>query len=382
MVSLLLVEAVRIFIQAIGIQAIGIPAHHINMAFEATDILGLMLFLTWACISVPFHVTPRVKMIIPSEANLIELFGLIGFTFCPGLYDILQAATAPSLAWFESLPADIPKEAWGVYLLILKKPGHRHKIYIGSGTGAYRGLRARLAEHGGSNESSGAKHVKAALQDGYRITHKRVLASAPIPTPGLRPMLKVVVIALEATFTGLFWALVRRDKHYGFGDLCPWPKDTLEWDGLCSHNPLVMDIIGADYDFTPEELKELAAALKEKKRLYQLDYHRALRADPPPGFRERQHRNNELQRPATKARQEAAVLAQKYHCPICNVSTRDAATLKRHNGTARHLRMVAQGGGPPACDPCNMEFKFPSELKAHEKTQAHQAMVKSSSGST
>lgn len=38
------------------------------------------------------------------------------------------------------ITAFIPKDIWGIYILVFKKPGHESYVYIGSATGVYRGV--------------------------------------------------------------------------------------------------------------------------------------------------------------------------------------------------------------------------------------------------
>ncbi|KAG5749801.1 hypothetical protein H9Q70_007532 [Fusarium xylarioides] len=52
--------------------------------------------------------------------------------------------------------------------------------------------------------------------------------------------------------------------------------------------------------FTPEQLQAIAEERRERERVYQEKYQKALRADPTPEFRARNIRNNVKQKPATK----------------------------------------------------------------------------------
>jgi hypothetical protein len=339
------------------------------MLYPAIDIASLVVFITWACINVPTYINPRFQHILFSQARLIELFDLAGFTFCPGLFDVLNAATAPSLRWFESLPDAVPTHVWGVYVLVLKKPGHTPLIYIGSGTAFYRGVRARLSEHRHNKVSP--RYLKDALRQGYKITHIALLAHCPIPNASHVPILRTVLVALEAALTCTFWAMHRRNKSYGFGDIRPWPRTSFEWKGLCGHNPLVEGIYNGDFDFTPEQLEEIATAVKEKNRAYQEKYQKALRANPTEEYRARQKRNNEKQKPGTQARQQAAVANQEYYCKVCNVSCRDNASLVRHNTTTRHKKKTVQGDDDFHCSACNISFRYQSAINAHYKSKSH-----------
>lgn len=337
------------------------------MPYEATDITSLMVLITWACINVPTYINPRIRHVLPSEARLRALFGLVGFSFSPDLFNVLQAAAPPPLCWFESLSSTVPKKVWGVYVLELKKPGRRPLIYIGSATAA-TGARIRLQEH--KHGSLCPRYVKDAKRGGYKITHTALLAQCPLPAASEIPIFRTVVIALEAAFSCVFWAMHSRDKSYGFGNLCPWPRDSFKWNGLCSHSPL-LELVRGDFDFTPEQLEEFAAAAKEKSRVYLLLYAQALRANPTEEYRATQQRNNEKQKPGTQARQQEAVANKTYYCAVCNVACRDNASLTRHNGTTLHKKRTVQGDEDFHCAACNLSFRYQSNFNQHKTSKGH-----------
>lgn len=56
-----------------------------------------------------------------------------------------------------------------------------------------------------------------------------------------------------------FWALRKKDKWYGFENLCPWDRQSLEWDGLCTHSALEEPVY-ALVDITPEHAEEEACS--------------------------------------------------------------------------------------------------------------------------
>jgi hypothetical protein len=79
------------------------------MNYEATDIAGIILTIVWACLNVDTYTNPRFRAVLPTQAVVTTLLPRLGFTFCPGLYDVLQATAPPSVVWIESLSASIPK---------------------------------------------------------------------------------------------------------------------------------------------------------------------------------------------------------------------------------------------------------------------------------
>jgi hypothetical protein len=81
---------------------------------------------------------------VSSEQKLAELFKLACFTFCAGLAHLLLSRARPTIQWFLDITRDIPKDVWGVYVLVLEKAGEESRLYIGSSTATYRGLRTRI----------------------------------------------------------------------------------------------------------------------------------------------------------------------------------------------------------------------------------------------
>ena len=85
------------------------------------------------------------------------------------------------------------------------------------------------------------QHLHTALNDGYTIVHKALLLSSPVPPAANVPTFRTAYLAVEAAMTCIFG---NRNKSYGSGDLCPWSQDLFEWNGLCSHSPLIEPMCG------------------------------------------------------------------------------------------------------------------------------------------
>jgi hypothetical protein len=205
-----------------------------------------------------------------------------------------------------------------------------------------------------------------------------VLAYCKIPSAANIPTIRTLIVALEGIFTALFWALVPSEKTFGLSHLCPLDPDTFEWIGLGSHSPLREGIRGltGEMDYTPEELEYMAKLTKEKNAEYQYHYQRELRANPTEHYKQRQAAHNIKQKPGTRARQKAAVEEKKYHCNVCDVSYRDAASLRRHNATPRHKRKLEHGTDSYKCLPCNASFRYLSGFEQHKLAKSHLSKVK------
>jgi hypothetical protein len=352
------------------------------MADERADISFMMMVFLWLVIrDSSAWLNIRFKQLIPSEEALASMFQQLDFTFCVGLLGVLCQLSPPDLKYLKSLPKYVPKDAWGVYVLVFKQPGHIPLIYIGSGTGQYRGLRARLTEH--RTGKNIPKYVRLWAYDaGYTMTHVAVLAHCAIPAPGDAVWVRSVILALEAALSCIFWAMCSRTKSYGFSHLCPWDRNAFQYGGLCSHSS-VKEGIPDDHDATPEELEEKAAAIEEKNRLYMAEYGKKQRANATAEFKAAQKRRNKNHRPKVLEKEKITKASKKFHCKLCNsVYFKNNADYQQHLRGPRHLLNVATNGKPNHCVPCNKTFKYPNVLKIHETKQCHLDMVASQSASS
>lgn len=264
-----------------------------------------------------------------------KLLASASVAFSPGLLDAVQLSTPPTVAFFKKLPVAVRKQ-WGVYLVVLEKSGHPSQIYIGSGTCARTGVIFRLQCY--DREDNLPDKVQKALSAGWKIKHKGLLCSIPIPFSGRQPVLRGLFLALEATFTYVFWAYKNKEKAYGRSfSLCPWQPRDLEYGGLCGHNALKEGIVG-DITASEEELEALAMQHRElsldKKAL---DYH-ATKAKDPVAFNAK-----------------GAVNAKKW---------RDTHPGKHLDGVKRSQQKNL-ANGTFQCGPCNMSFPTLSKLPRH-----------------
>jgi hypothetical protein len=335
------------------------------------DLTNLLIGACLACINVTSYINPRFSFVLDSAASVAALFCLANVTFCPGLLDVLQSVSVPPLSWFESLSPEIPKNIWGVYVLVLKKNGYDPLLYIGCGTAEHCGVRSRLSAH--EKDIRSPLNVRKSKEFGYRITHMALLAHCNIPSPANIPRIRTFIVALEALFTAVFWAFAPSEKTFGISHMCPWDRDAFEWLGLASHSPFHEAIRCRDgeMDFTPQQLEDMARITKEKNAAYQVVYQKNLRANPTEQYKRTQKNNNIKQKPGTQARQQAAVKDQTYHCTVCNVSCRDNAPLVLHNATKRHKRKLEHGDDDYECVPCNISFPYLSNFNQHKLSKGH-----------
>ena len=322
--------------------------------------------------------------ILSSEDFLEELLSATSLVFAPGLLDILQSSAPPTIAFFKSLPTDC-ENVWGVYLLVLEKRDSRSKIYIGSGTSVAGGVSSRLIQY--DKKQLLPKYVAPALDEGYTITHKGLLCSAPIPSAGKVPITRLFFVALEAVFTFVFWALNCKTKHgFGFADLCPWDRDTLEYGGLCSHNPMSENIRG-DLGLSAEQLETMAAEYAIKRAGDKRKRRADAKEKDPEAFnaknnqdrRDWYYQNKESCREAERRLAAKDVKAKKYYCEVCDHACQTSKDLRRHNSSERHLHYVATQHLPEgqkySCELCDCNPGDTKALKRHKASRSISRML-------
>jgi len=234
------------------------------MASAATTILQYIASLCWTCLCLTPNAlkNPALALVLPTQQILDKLLTDSLLVFAPGLLDVLQSPTPPTIAYFKTLPLHTVS-IWAVYLLVLEKAHCRPKIYIGSGTDSQKGVASRLRQY--PHGKNLPQHITLALNDGYRLSHKGLLCWSPIPALPKCYAHRTLFLVLETVFTIVFWALLSRTKDYCFPQLCPWPRDVLEYDGCCTHAASYEKIEGQQYvDLTDAQIDALDSAKKRE----------------------------------------------------------------------------------------------------------------------
>lgn len=315
------------------------------MDLVATTVLPLVVRLTWTCLSTtPEQQKHPIYARLSSNAMLDQLLSSTSLVFSPGLSEVLQAPTPPPVSYFKSL-STVNTKLWAVYLLVLEKASCRPKIYIGSGTDAKSGVSARLGQYDTGNHVP--RYVQKAIEDGYVITHKGLLCWASLPSAAEVPILRLVFLTLEATFTFIFRAIHKTD--YGMAHMCHWARDTLEYDGLCSHNPLTEAPAG-DHSLSPEELEAQAAEIFRRRAEYYREYRQKARADNLEEYKAKVNsnrrayikRNPEPSKAAEKRCIAKAVQEKKFYCAVCDHVFTRKPKLTAHLSGKRHAAKAAR----------------------------------------
>ncbi|KAL1657283.1 hypothetical protein SLS61_000328 [Didymella pomorum] len=208
--------------------------------------------------------------------------------------------------------------------------------------------------------------VLKALQEGFKITHKGLLVTAPIPGPADVPLVRLLMYALEATFAFAFW-MMSNHKYLLYHDCCRWALGTFTYEGLCSHSAL-RDPINGNFGYSAEQLIKLADDAAKNRASRRRAYDAAYRAAHPEAIRE------------THARSEAYIWTlATYSCKLCGVRCKSNWERERHDDSRRHkINPHKQRLGvnkPYWCGPCGYETSVKDSLRRHKEGDYHRRRV-------
>lgn len=354
---------------------------------DTATTLRLVLTHTWKCLSQPVWKNGLFTTLFPDADDLARAASVVPISFCPGLYEAMTAPTPPSPDFFSGVPSRTEdKYSWAVYCIVMQKEGVQD-IYIGSGTDSRKGCHPRWRTYDQGLSAPPdllPKMVRLALKSGWKITHKGMMAYSPTPRAGVVPISRLLFVAMEAMFSFYFWTMHSKStaKQYGMGECCPWPRESFEYGGLCTHSSLT-EAIASDFDLSPEELEKISAMIKEKNRLYQQQYHQMERATRPDYLKARMkkadqkyRKNNKQGAKAKEARYyEKSLASLKWYCEPCDRPCRKESELKRHLTSKGHQKEVDLAASGHVykhfCRPCHFRCDTYKLLQAHNTGKYH-----------
>jgi hypothetical protein len=167
-----------------------------------------------------------------------------------------------------------------------------------------------------------------------------------LPPVSLQPTIRILFITLEAAFSSI--NLLHND--YSPAHLCLWNRNTLEYDGCCSHYRLNEGISG-DFKLSAQQLEAQAAQRQENHRT------------------------------SNKVSESKIRKSKTYYCALCKVSKVSQYRLTEHNKTPSHLRKaadLADPNKPHKCTLCNVAYKKINHLNRHNSSDRHLAALSSS----
>lgn len=374
-----------------------------QLRFPVPSMLELMVLLTWICLTTCSYKNSLFGQIFLSAAVLSQFCASASLTFCPGLFEAIQAAKPPGVAFFMGLSADF-KRIWAVYVLVLTKFGCIPLIYVGSATDAKKGAVTRMNQYDRLDWNAIPRYVAEAIRRGYKISHKGILVSAPIPSAANVPRFRLLFLAMEAAFSFVFWAMQSRKPDHTMRSCCPWSLSDFEYAGLCSHNALSEGVIATTFDLSPAQLEAIAADVKANSRLWEKryretaqfkqwyrDYHRKyISTEHGKEVRRKGQAKYRKERPGKKrANMKRSQLkiktTQKYVCGLCAVACKGPWEVTRHNGSSRHLNKVAKqtaGRLIHRCTTCSFATETQQQFDKHLKSDFHRNSVTAVAGSS
>ncbi|KAF4453383.1 carbamoyl-phosphate synthase arginine-specific large chain [Fusarium austroafricanum] len=336
-----------------------------------STLIEFMMILCWACLSeTPYHSKNILfARFLTSLQVMAEIAEEASLTFAPGLSDVVQSAL-PTIEFFKSLPSASLSQ-WGIYVVVLRKPGCRPKLYIGSGT-AQAGVHARLNQY--------SQNCHYMLPSGATL-----LDHSP---SALVPLNRLFFLALEATFAFMFWAMGPQKEYHGMDNVCLWDRASLEYDGICTHCSLAERVTG-DFDLTAEELE--AQDAERKKRYRELhntnntntNWHFKQMAENYDDYitraNERSLRaraNNPERTLANEAKRRAiAIEEKKYYCKECDIPYTSKQWLVEHYKTDKHARKLVDSDNPFFCRLCNIGFENMGNQRRHNASVSHRRIM-------
>ena len=318
------------------------------MSATPTTIDLLVLELLWNCLSTApaKQKHPIFSRVLSSSIVVDQLLSSASLTFAPGLYEVLQSLTAPDVSFFEGLPME-SYERRAIYLLVLEKHRSRSKIYIGSGTQATKGGLQTSNQYDRNDNFS--VNIGKALKDRYSIANTGHLCWFSMPSAAEILVLRVFFVALEAMVTFVFWTLRFKTKYgYGMTDIRPWARQTLPYNGLCTHNPL-KELPAGDHDLSAEEFEAQALEMVQQQcELKRKSYERTKR-DNPAKFKARQIKNRrtyldkhpDARMKAEKPSISEAVKEQRHYCVVCKHAFTKKEKLTKYLTGPKHAAKAA-----------------------------------------
>jgi hypothetical protein len=314
---------------------------------------------TWCTVNVDapdWYICPIFKTCLGEEESFNQICSAIPLSFAPGLLDVLQSSSPPSLDFFRSLPPPpLGEKVWAVYALLLEKAGYPAQLYIGSGTHSLSGVNIRFRDY--DQGKNLPRFVQATLEQGYTISYRGLLCWAPLPSDSLIPSARVRFVAVEAVFTFIFFACFETKLDAIWAVFLPWKRETVDWLPLCSHTALMERPAGV-FNMTEEQLK---AYNDERKRHHKertvANATRAIerrRANDLEGYLARNRRESQTWALRNKAKvlktaagvRARAIASKAHECKTCNISSQSRVALAQHLATKAHQEQlrIANGG--------------------------------------
>lgn len=216
--------------------------------------------------------------------------------------------------------------------------------------------------------------VNNAVKDGYEISHIGLFLWCPAPSALMQYPMRCLMLVFETVFAMVFWTMRSKTKDWFMPSLCPWPRDTFEYDGLCTHFSLFEAIFGfSDWQATqhldPEAVAKLEQEREQEAKACKQKKHREYKANLGEG----------VHAAAAKASKEKTLASGTFTCEPCAMWFTGQGKLDVHLGGQEHINMITHGGPTSAlkqraknwCKDCNWGARSPKALVVHLAGKRH-----------
>lgn len=345
-----------------------------------------------------WYINPDFQTVLADQSKFDDLAEACNLQLPSEVEALLNCPEPPDVETLLALPAP-PRSSFGVYAVIMTKPGKRSRLYVGSGTDVAVGVLGRSRAYRPNSTAALGQHIYTALKHGFTFAHVGILCHMATPRTGLVPRARAFVLAAEGAFALLLHAAFRKEMDVKLDHLQLWDRTAVEWDPLCGHLPFSEPIRG-DLEQTEEEL-ELAATRRRARRAANTRKYVAKRkAEDLDGYlaEARQYKNDwneenrdQYNKTAERTRNKAKAL-ERFFCDDCEIPFATDFALKKHKNSQTHKDTIAGIKKPPMqkgsiaraavssraisnrdffCSVCTKPFPNDWSLQRHLKTDLH-----------
>jgi hypothetical protein len=122
---------------------------------------NLFAFVAWLALNGRCVKSAVFSIALPTEQILVDTLLTTCLSFCPSLFEVMQAADPPPISFFQGLPTNVEGK-WAVYAIVLQKQDAMDLVYIGSGTDSKGGVRVRFKFYDNKTRASMPYYVQHA----------------------------------------------------------------------------------------------------------------------------------------------------------------------------------------------------------------------------
>jgi hypothetical protein len=356
---------------------------------QADNMFDLMIDLTHNAVS-KTHVSkkkPIFTAVMPDHEAVEDLFNETErMCFAEDLEPTLLSNDSPEIDFFLNTPkasSFTGSLKFALYNTVMSFPGLPDEVYFGTAAHSTSGHTGRMKVYDPDYTGDRAflpSRIRRRLDEGWKIVHVGFVVWMDMPPPEMRPRLRLLMLAIEATLTFAFWAgdWSKVNSHKGFEEFCLWKRPSLSYNGLCTHSSMnepVYSEIGLTLDELEIIRQQLAAKTLAKSRRDQamregsdpVAWKAARNAEQrermqDPVIREKAY---QASRDSYKKTSTLALATKQHYCEPCEKNFSTAPCLQRHlDGPfhafkLRELDEAATAAADPDHDPAASSDESP-----------------------